>query len=38
MDIAAGPYQEGDAARFSGRVWLSPGLPREGGDAGMTVV
>ena len=37
MDIATGPYQEGDAARFSGRVWLSPGLPQDGG-TGMTVV
>ena len=37
MDIAAGPYQEGDAARFTGRVWLSPGLPATG-DTGMTVV
>ena len=37
MEIAAGPYQEGDAARFTGRVWLSPGLPRDG-DTGMSVV
>ncbi len=37
MDIAAGPYQEGDAARFTGRVWLGPGLPSTGG-TGMTVV
>ena len=37
MDIAAGPYQEGGAARFTGQVWLSPGLPRAG-DTGMTVV
>jgi quercetin dioxygenase-like cupin family protein len=38
MDIAEGPYQEGDAARFTGRVWLSPGLPEAAGGAGMTVV
>jgi quercetin dioxygenase-like cupin family protein len=38
MDIAEGPYQEGDAARFTGRVWLSPGLPEGAGGAGMTVV
>src|SRR6266511_1250483 len=37
MDIAVGPYQEGDAARFTGRVWLGPGLPSTGG-TGMTVV
>jgi quercetin dioxygenase-like cupin family protein len=37
MDIAAGPYQEGGGARFTGQVWLSPGLPRAG-DTGMTVV
>ncbi|HEU4400155.1 MAG TPA: cupin domain-containing protein [Actinomycetota bacterium] len=37
MDIAEGPYQEGDAATFTGRVWLSPGMPGTGG-TGMTVV
>jgi len=37
MDIAEGPYQEGDAATFTGRVWLSPGMPVTGG-TGMTVV
>jgi quercetin dioxygenase-like cupin family protein len=37
MDIAAGPYQQGDAARFTGQVSLSPGLPRDA-DTGMTVV
>jgi quercetin dioxygenase-like cupin family protein len=37
MDIAEGPYQEGDAATFTGRVWLSPGLQATGG-TGMTVV
>jgi quercetin dioxygenase-like cupin family protein len=40
MEIAKGhehPYQEGDAARFTGRVWLSPGLSASGG-TGMSVV
>jgi quercetin dioxygenase-like cupin family protein len=40
MEIAKGhqdPYQEGDAGRFTGRVWLSPGLSAPGG-AGMSVV
>jgi quercetin dioxygenase-like cupin family protein len=40
MDVVTageGPYQEGDAARFTGRVWLSPGLSTPGG-TGMTVV
>jgi quercetin dioxygenase-like cupin family protein len=40
MEIADGhrePYQQGDAARFSGQVWLSPGLSAPQG-TGMTVV
>jgi quercetin dioxygenase-like cupin family protein len=40
MEIADGhreSYQQGDAARFSGQVWLSPGLSAPQG-AGMTVV
>lgn len=38
MDIAEGPYQQGDAATFTGRVWLSPGLQANGGTGTMTVV
>jgi quercetin dioxygenase-like cupin family protein len=40
MEIADGrgePYQHGDAARFTGQVWLSPGLAAPPG-TGMTVV
>jgi quercetin dioxygenase-like cupin family protein len=40
MEIAAGggePYEEGDEARFTGRVWLSRGLTVPGG-ASMAVV
>ncbi len=40
METAAGggePYEEGDEARFTGRVWLSRGLSVPGG-ASMTVV
>ena len=40
MEIAKGhqaPYQEGDAGRFTGRVWMSPGLSAPGG-TGMSVV
>ena len=40
MEIAAGggePYEEGDEARFTGRVWISRGLTVPGG-ASMTVV
>jgi quercetin dioxygenase-like cupin family protein len=32
-----GPYEQGDAGRFTGQVRLSPGLPAPGG-IGMTVV
>jgi quercetin dioxygenase-like cupin family protein len=32
-----GTYERGDAATFTGQVWLSPGLPVPGG-TGMTVV
>ena len=40
VEIADGhrePYQHGDAARFTGQVWLSPGLSAPAGTA-MTVV
>ncbi len=40
MEIAnghQGPYQAGDAPRFTGRVWLSPGLSAPDGTATMVV-
>jgi quercetin dioxygenase-like cupin family protein len=40
MEVSSGhqgSYQQGDAARFSGRVWLSPGLAGPAGTGTMVV-